>query len=68
MTVEPELLKVEEAASFLNIGRSKAYGLASRGELPGVMKVGHSLRVSRRALLDWIAHETGKAVMTVADR
>lgn len=62
MTIEPQLLKIEEAALLLNIGRTKAYDLAQRGELPGVVRVGHSLRVSRRRLEAWIAEQAGELV------
>lgn len=59
MVIEPQLLKIEEAATALNIGRSKAYELARRGELPGVVRVGSSLRVSRARLVEWIDEQTG---------
>lgn len=40
-------LTVEEAARRLGIGRSLAYDLARRGELPGVLRLGRTYRVSR---------------------
>lgn len=40
-------LSVDEAATLLGIGRSLAYDLARRGELPGVLRLGHRLVVSR---------------------
>jgi excisionase family DNA binding protein len=60
MTNEPqavELLKPEEAAKVLAIGRTKVYDLLARGELPRV-KVGASVRVPRHALMDWIKSNT----------
>ena len=53
----PELLKVEEAAALLRISRAKAYEMAASGELPGVVRIGRSLRVSRRRLLAWLDGE-----------
>lgn len=67
MTIEPQLLKVDEAASLLNIGRTKAYELAQRGELPGVMRVGHSFRISRRRLEAWIERESGAPLVADGD-
>jgi excisionase family DNA binding protein len=51
--MEPGLLKVEEAAKFLALGRSKTYELIARGELP-VVRIGRSVRVPRSALQAWI--------------
>jgi excisionase family DNA binding protein len=50
----PALLTVGEAATALRVSRSKAYELAAAGQLPGLLRVGRSLRVSRRALDAWI--------------
>ena len=48
---ESATLSVEEAAKVLGIGRSLAFDLARRGELPGVLRLGQKrLRVSRTAL------------------
>ncbi len=43
------LLRIEEAADEMRIGRSKAYALARSGELPTV-RIGRSVRISREAL------------------
>jgi len=45
----PELLRVEEAAAYLGIGRGLAYELARRGELPSV-RLGRLLRIKRDGL------------------
>ncbi len=45
-----ETMTVPEAAVRLGIGRNLAYGLARRGELPGALRLGRSLRVSVAAL------------------
>ena len=41
---------VEEASDRLGIGRTLGYELARRGELPGVLRLGRRLLVSRPAL------------------
>ena len=43
-------VNVEFAAKALGIGRSLAYDLARRGELPGVIRLGHRFVVSEAAL------------------
>jgi putative molybdopterin biosynthesis protein len=52
-----ELLRVEEAADLLRIGRTKVYELIAREELP-VIRLGRSVRVPQRGLQDWIAART----------
>jgi excisionase family DNA binding protein len=51
--VETELLRVEEAAKYLNLGRSKLYQLIAEKRLP-VIRIDRSVRISRSALLEWI--------------
>ena len=57
-TMEAELLAVEEAAHVLRIGRSRAYAMAQEGTLPGLVRIGRSLRVSRRRLVAWIEEQS----------
>ena len=52
--VEPRLMRMEEAARLLSIGRTRAYQMAATGALPGVVRLGRSVRVSRPRLLEWI--------------
>lgn len=49
----PLLLTIEEAASLLRASRSKVYQLAATGELPGVVRIGRSVRIRRAALEQW---------------
>jgi len=59
MTTEaPVLLRIEEVAAKLRIGRTKAYELAQAGELPGAFKVGGQWRVRRREFLAWVGEPT----------
>ncbi|HHU62163.1 MAG TPA: helix-turn-helix domain-containing protein [Natronincola sp.] len=50
---ELTLLTVEEMAEVLRIGRSSAYELCRQNEFP-VIRIGRSIRIPRKALLDWI--------------
>lgn len=45
----PELLRVEEAAAYLGIGKGLAYELTKRGELPSV-RLGRLVRIKRDGL------------------
>lgn len=49
-TTDRLTLTVEEACQLLGVGRTVGYELARRGELPGVLRLGHRLVVSRPAL------------------
>lgn len=51
------LLRVEEVAPLLGIGRSKAYELVATGDLPA-LRIGRLIRVPRHALDRWIAERT----------
>ena len=55
--LECELLRVEEAARVLGVGRSKAFEMLRAGELP-VVRMGRSVRIPRRALAAWIEART----------
>jgi len=48
-----ELLKVEQAAQVLGLGRSATYELVGAGEIPSI-RVGRALRIPRRGLTEWI--------------
>lgn len=55
---EPLLLRVEEVARLLSLGRSKVFQMLAAGELPAV-RIGRSVRVPSAALSDWIAERMG---------
>jgi len=57
------LLRAEEAARALGIGRSKLYALLAAGELP-VVRIGRSTRIPAAALQRWVEERT--AACTVA--
>jgi excisionase family DNA binding protein len=51
------LLKPEEAASLLRVGRTKLFQLVWSGELP-VVRIGRSVRLPRAELERWIEART----------
>lgn len=54
---ENTLLRAEETAKLLGIGRSKVFEMFRARELP-VVRIGGAVRVPRRALLAWIEEHT----------
>lgn len=44
---------VDEAARMLNVDRKSLYSAIGRGEVPGVIKIGRTIRIGREALLRW---------------
>jgi predicted DNA-binding transcriptional regulator AlpA len=46
----PATYSVPEAARLLGISRSSAFEAARRGDLPGAIRIGHRVVVSRRVL------------------
>jgi len=51
---EALLLKPNDAAKMLGIGRSKLYSLMGAGELP-VVRIGRCVRIPRVELERWVA-------------
>jgi excisionase family DNA binding protein len=58
--METKLLRVEETAKILGVGRSTEYGMIRRNELP-VVKMGSSVRVPVTALKKWMEERTENA-------
>lgn len=56
---QPLLLTIGEAARALRISRSRMYELLGRGEIPGVVRIGRSVRISRRSLEAWVDAQVG---------
>ncbi len=48
---QPRFLTVSEAARLLRINRGKAYEMAAGGTLPGVIRLGRTIRVDRDRLI-----------------
>jgi excisionase family DNA binding protein len=57
------LLRVEEAAEYLSLGRSKTYQLVATGELP-VVRIGRSVRVPAAALRRWVEQQAEQSAPT----
>lgn len=56
-TLEPLLVRVEEAARLLSLGRSTIYELMDSGELPSV-RCGTARRIPVAALRKWVEEHT----------
>jgi excisionase family DNA binding protein len=54
------LLRIEEAARVLSLGRSKTYQLVMEGAIPSV-HIGRSRRIPSAALERWIDQRTAEA-------
>jgi excisionase family DNA binding protein len=54
------LIRVSEAADRLAISRSRAYLMAQRNELPGQVRLGNQVRVSIKALDEWIDQQAAQ--------
>jgi excisionase family DNA binding protein len=55
----PSVLTVEEVADLMRVDRKTAYAAIADGDVPGVRRVGRCIRVSRDALLNWLANGQG---------
>lgn len=52
--LEPELLKVGDVAQMLSLGERTILRMSDAGKMPPPVKIGGSVRWSRRALRTWI--------------
>jgi excisionase family DNA binding protein len=50
----PPLLTADDVAGLLRISRDAVYAMVSRGQLPGVVKIGRRLRFDRDAVVDFL--------------
>ncbi len=50
----PQVLTVDEAARLLRVNRKTLYDAVRAGEVPGVVRLGRSIRIGRDALLRWM--------------
>ncbi len=48
-----EVLTVDEAAVLLRVSRFTLYAEIKRGRIPGVVRIGRTIRLSRGALAAW---------------
>jgi excisionase family DNA binding protein len=61
MSEQPLLLRPEDAARILSLGRSKVFEMIASGELPS-LKFGKSRRIPSAALAAWVEERTREAV------
>ena len=54
VTTLPPVLTVDEAARLLRVNRKTLYDAVRAGEVPGVVRLGRSIRIGRDALLRWM--------------
>ena len=50
----PQVITVPELANLLQVSRASAYRAIDREEVPGVIRVGRLIRISRPAVLAWL--------------
>jgi len=55
------LLKPEDAARALSLGRSKLHELVTTGELPAV-RIGRATRIPASALQDWVQRQAEESI------
>ncbi len=58
----PEVLTVEEAAAFLRVNRKTLYEAVRLGSVPGVIRLGRVIRISKSALISWVQGNGGPAL------
>ncbi len=63
----PLLLRAEEAARLLSVGRSTVFKLLASGKLPTV-KIGRAVRVRRVDVEAWAARQAGEPVVPSGGR
>lgn len=49
----PEFLTVEEAAALLRVNHKTLREAIRRNDVPGVVRLGRTLRINRTALVEW---------------
>lgn len=55
--MEKLLLKQSEVSEITGWCRTTVYDLIRRGEMPGVVRVGRSVRISAEALREWVREQ-----------
>lgn len=53
----PSMLTVDEASAFLRVNRKTVYEAVKNGSLPGAVRLGSTIRISKSALLAWMARQ-----------
>ena len=62
MQAERRFLTVPEVARLLRINRGRAYAMAADGTLPGVIRIGRTIRVDQEQLIAGLTGGQGAAL------
>lgn len=54
MDESSRLMTVDELAVLLRLNRDTTYKAVADRQIPGVHRIGRTIRISRRSILDWI--------------
>jgi excisionase family DNA binding protein len=57
----PMVLTPDELAKMLRVRRRSVYEAISRGDIPGVRRIGRKVRIDRDSVLAWMADGHGRA-------
>jgi excisionase family DNA binding protein len=57
---EQAVLTVEELASFLRVNHKTVREAIAKGEIPGVRRIGGTIRIYREAVIGWMASGQGR--------
>lgn len=58
---EPRTYTPAQAAPMVPMGINQFYEAVKRGEIPGVLRLGRSIRISRKVFEDWLDGGTTEA-------
>ncbi len=67
-TPERTMLTVPQAAQYLGIKNTKAYELAARNELPGLVRIGRLVKVHKPTLDRWLEDQAAGSSGSMRER
>jgi excisionase family DNA binding protein len=56
----PEIFTVDELTALLRLNRKTTYEAIAAGKIPGAVRIGRTIRISRAAVLDWFRNGQGR--------
>ncbi len=56
----PAVLIVDDLATLLRLDRKTVYAALNNGDIPGARRIGRTIRISRDAVLRWLADGQGR--------
>jgi excisionase family DNA binding protein len=68
VTNQPLLLRRSEIAARLSLSPSKVSQMLASNELPGIVRIGRSVRVSAAALEQWVREQSGETETSQTNR